>query len=36
MRFKRHHKWMLAGAMLISIVAWLAWTMLSVQSDLAR
>jgi hypothetical protein len=32
---KRRHKWMLAGAMLLSIAAWLAWTMLSVQSDLA-
>lgn len=36
MRLKKHHKWTLAVAMLISIVAWLAWTMLSVQSDLSR
>lgn len=36
MVLKKHHKWMLAGAMLVSIAAWLVWTMLTVQSDLTR
>jgi hypothetical protein len=32
---KTHHKWLLAIALAISIAAWLAWTMLSAESDLA-
>jgi hypothetical protein len=36
MVLKKRHKWLLAGAMLISIAAWLACTLLAVQSDLTR
>jgi len=32
---KTHHKWLLAIALVISIAAWLAWTLLSAESDLA-
>jgi hypothetical protein len=32
---KTHHKWLLAIAIAISVAAWLAWTMLSAESDLA-
>jgi hypothetical protein len=35
MKLKRHHKWALAIAMLVCIAAWLAWTMLTVKSDMA-
>jgi len=32
---KTHHKWLLAIALLVSVAAWLAWTMLTAESDLA-
>ena len=32
---KTHHKWLLAIAIAVSVAAWLAWTMLSTESDLA-
>ncbi len=31
---KTHHKWLLAIALAVSIAAWLAWTMLTAESDL--
>jgi hypothetical protein len=30
---KRHHKWILAVGLLITIVAWFAWTYLTAESD---
>ena len=30
---KTRHKWMLAVALLITIVAWFAWTWLTAESD---
>jgi hypothetical protein len=32
---KTRHKWLLAIALLVSVAAWLAWTMLTAESDLA-
>jgi hypothetical protein len=32
---KRQHKWLLAVGLLVMLVAWLAWTLLSAESDLA-
>ena len=32
---KTHHKWMIAIALAVSVAAWLAWTMLTAESDLA-
>jgi hypothetical protein len=32
---KTRHKWLLGIALVVSIAAWLAWTMLSAESDLA-
>jgi hypothetical protein len=32
---KTRHKWLIALALAISVAAWLAWTMLSAESDLA-
>jgi multisubunit Na+/H+ antiporter MnhE subunit len=32
---KTRHKWLLAMALLISIAAWLAWTLLTAESDVA-
>jgi hypothetical protein len=32
---KTRHKWLLAIAIVVSVAAWLAWTMLTAESDLA-
>ena len=32
---KTRHKWLVAIALVISVAAWLAWTMLTAESDLA-
>jgi hypothetical protein len=32
-KLKRHHRWLLAGVA-FTLLAWLAWTMMSVGADL--
>lgn len=32
---KTRHKWLVAIALLISVAAWLAWTLLTAESDVA-
>ena len=32
---KTRHKWLVAIGLLITIVAWLAWTLLTAESDIA-
>jgi hypothetical protein len=31
---KSRHKWMIAIALLITVAAWLAWTLLTAETDL--
>ncbi len=31
---KRHHKWLIAIGLLVAIGAWLAWTLLTAESDI--
>jgi hypothetical protein len=35
MRLRRHHIWLIVG-LAATVAAWLAWSTLTVQSDLAR
>jgi len=35
MRLRRHHVWLLVG-LALTVAAWVAWSALTVQSDLAR
>jgi hypothetical protein len=35
MRLRRHHIWLIVG-LVVTVAAWLAWSALTVQSDLAR
>jgi hypothetical protein len=34
MTIKSHHKWLIAVALLITIAAWIAWTLLTAESDI--
>jgi hypothetical protein len=33
---KRHHKMLAAGALIVTVAAWFAWTMLTTAADLSR